>query len=116
WTKNGAPATVTTPSGAFAKWGYGSLGNNSDTDLVSSIASDASGTLVADTIQWFPFGPLQQYNQENSVTGSVLRTIVSRNLAYRISNLVMNRASDSKQFDGVAITEDSRGRVTLRDY
>jgi len=112
WTKNGALAQFITPAGATMTWTYGSTGNNSDTDLVTAIAQ--SSTTLLSSITWFPFGPLAGYQQAATIGGLPLKTVISRNLANRISDTQMNNGTT--EYEGVNIGEDSKGRVIKRDY
>ena len=112
YTKDGALASITTPSGASISWTYGSSGNNSDTDLVTSVTRGT--TAVIDTISWFPFGPLQQYNQKNTLSSTGVQTMISRDLAYRVTD-VKQSAGATTLFD-TALSVDAHGRVTSRAY
>jgi RHS repeat-associated protein len=112
YTKNGALSSVTMPSGAVLNWTYGSSGNNSDADLVTG--TSRGSTNVTDTVKWFPFGPLKQYNQENSISSSAVQTTITRNLAYRISDI--KQSAGTTTLLETAITEDLMGRVTSRVY
>ena len=115
YTKNGALAQATLPSGVTLGVTFGSTGNNSDTDRITSLRR--SGTTVIDTASWFPFGPLQQYNQENSSNfGTLERTRISRNRAYRVTDIRTETQDAAHEVFGVAISEDAKGRVTARDY
>jgi hypothetical protein len=120
WTKNGALLTFTTPSTAVIGFTYGSTGNNSDTDRVTAIWRTSIATPVADTVLWFPYGPLQQYNQENhidGVAGTLQRTRITRNLAYRITGIYDSEPQAGGTANhSTAITEDAKGRVITRDY
>jgi RHS repeat-associated protein len=116
WTKNGALNTVTLPSGAVVGWDFDSAGSNSDKDLITRAWRTNTSTPVIDTVLWNPYGPLQQYNQEFK-TGSVLmRTRITRNLAYRISQVTVERQTGSNAVFTVALAEDAKGRVTKRDF
>ncbi|MGE0550196.1 MAG: hypothetical protein AB7O24_10095 [Kofleriaceae bacterium] len=116
WTKNGALSEVTTPSGAVIGWTYGSGGSNSDTDRATALWRTSTGTPVIDSILWNPYGPLQQYNQQNAVSGTALRTRITRNLAYRITALYVEGQTGGTIHHSVTLTEDNKGRVTKRDY
>ncbi|MDQ3298629.1 MAG: RHS repeat-associated core domain-containing protein, partial [Myxococcota bacterium] len=116
WTKNGALAQTTTPSGAVLGATFGSTGSNSDTDRISALWRTSTSTPVIDNVLWNPYGPLQQYNQLNTAGGTALRTKISRNLAYRITNLEVEKQSDGTDVHRVAISEDAKGRVITRDY
>jgi RHS repeat-associated protein len=113
WTKDGQLAQVTTPSGAVFGWTYDSTGN-SDKDRISAAWQTSTSTPVINSIQWFPFGPLKQYNQQNAISGTAMQTVAARNLAYRITSLKL--MTGATQRDGLSVTEDDKGRVTLRDY
>ncbi len=111
WNKNGQPTQFTTPSGAIMAWTYGTSGNNSDSDRVASISQN--GTTLISNVSWFPWGPLAGYLEQATIGGIQLSTVIARNLAYRITNIQMNNGTE---YDGVALSEDSKGRVTARDF
>jgi hypothetical protein len=115
WTKAGALSKVTLPSTSSMWFNYGSAGSNSDTDRIVSVARNtATNTLVA-AATYYPFGPLRQYNHFNTVGGTALRTRITRNLAYRVSQVMMETQTGAAQ-QSVTITEDTKGRVTARNY
>lgn len=116
WTKTGELASVTTPSGAVLGSTFGSAGSNSDTDRITAIWRTNSSTPIADAITWFPYGPLKQYNQQHLISNKAQRTVISRNLAYRITNIAVENQSNGADTFAVAIAEDAKGRVTKRDY
>ncbi len=116
WTKNGALAQVTTPSSAVIGWTYGSAASNSDTDLITAQWRTSIATPVTDTVQWFPYGPLQRYYQENTVASVGLQTRIARNLAYRITGVYVENKTQTTTLQSVGISEDAKGRVITRDY
>jgi RHS repeat-associated protein len=116
WTKSGEPASTTTPSGAVIGSTFGSATSNSDTDRVTAIWRTNTSTPIANAITWYPYGALKQYNQMNSVSNKLQRTAISRNLAYRITNIAVENQSNGTDTFAVSITEDAKGRVTKRDY
>jgi RHS repeat-associated protein len=117
WTKNGSLAQVTTPSSAVLGWTHGSAGSNSDTDRITAIWRTSTSTPVADALQWEPYGPLKQYNQQSTSGGTGLRTRITRNLAYRITAIYDNEPqTGGTAGHSVTITEDEKGRVIARDY
>jgi hypothetical protein len=97
-------------------WTYGSAGNNSDNDLVSAVWRTNTSTPIVDAVSWFPYGPLKQFNQQHKRAGVLQRTVFSRNLAYRISNIAVENQTDGVDTFSLAIAEDAKGRVTKRDY
>jgi RHS repeat-associated protein len=112
WNKNGEVTQFTTPSGSVLTWTYGTSGNNSDTDRVASISQN--GTTLISNVSWFPWGPLAGYLEQATIGGVRLSTAIARNLAYRITNIQMNNGTS--EYDGVALSEDSKGRITARDF
>ncbi|MGE0867289.1 MAG: hypothetical protein AB7P03_01915 [Kofleriaceae bacterium] len=106
WTKNGALSRVTTPSSAVIGWTSGSGGSNSDTDRVTAVWRTSTGTPVIDSILWNPYGPLQQYNQQNAVSATSLRTRITRNVAYRITALYVEAHTGGTVHHSVTLTED----------
>lgn len=117
YTANGALSEVITPNNGSINWTYGSSGNNSDSDLVTSMGygTPNSPTTVIDTVTWNPFGPFASYNWEATIGGTKLDNKVSRNLAYRITN-VYGAEKGSTENAEVDITEDLMGRVTSRVF
>ncbi|MEO8698736.1 MAG: hypothetical protein ABI867_01800 [Kofleriaceae bacterium] len=116
WTKNSALAQVTLPSTAVIGWTYGSAANNSDTDRISALWRTSTATPIADVIQWEPYGPLKQYNQQNTVSGVPMRTKITHNLAYRTTQLEVEDQVSGNNYHYVLNSEDAAGRVTKRDY
>lgn len=116
WTKNGTLKQVTTPSGTVLGSTYGSAGHNSDTDRITALWRTSTSTPIIDNALWFPFGPVQQYNQMNTQSTYPLRTRIDRNLAYRITAIEVEKQATGDDDYSVAITEDAKGRVTARDY
>lgn len=117
WNKDGALSRITTPSGAVFGWTYGSSPSNSDSDRVSAVWQTSIATPVIDTISWFSFGPLKNYAQKNSIGGTALQTTATRNLAYRLTDLRMQtQSTPGTEKEGLALSEDAKGRVTLRNY
>jgi YD repeat-containing protein len=116
YNKDGSLTQVTMPSGAVLGWTYDSTGSNSDLDRATSTWRTNTSTPILDTILWYPFGPLQQYNQQNSSSNIKHRTVITRNLAYRISNIKVENQQGTTKLHEVAITEDSKGRLVTRDY
>jgi hypothetical protein len=114
YTKNGGLSQVTTPTGAAISWTYGGAGN-SETDRVVSMARGA--TTLASAITWYPFGSLKSYQHANRrALGDFMKTVITRNLADRVSDVLVEGASTGTDVFRVAITEDAKGRVTARDY
>jgi RHS repeat-associated protein len=116
WTKSGELASMTTPSGAVIGSTFGSATSNSDTDRVTAIWRTNTSTAIANMITWYPYGPLKQYNQMNQISTKLQRTAISRNLAYRITNIAVENQTNGTDTFAVAIAEDAKGRVTKRDY
>ncbi|MDB4955979.1 MAG: rhsA [Myxococcales bacterium] len=114
YTKNGALSQITTPSGAVIGWTFDTAGSNSDADRVTALWRGTSATPVIDTVSWNPYGPLSQYNQENTISSTAVQTLITRNLAYRISD-VKQKAGTTTLLDAT-ISEDAMGRVTKRLY
>ncbi len=116
WTKNGALAQVTTPTGGVIGWSYGSAGSNSDTDRVTALWRTNTSSPVIDSILWNPYGPLQQYNQMNTTSGVAQRTRITRNLKYLIQNIRVETQTGATTLYQFVRTEDRKGRTTKRDY
>lgn len=115
WTKNGALSKVTLPSTAVLGATFGSTGSNSDTDRITALWRTNTSTPIIDNLLWEPYGPFKQYNQFNSSSLTALRTVVTRNLAYRITNIKVEKQTGGSLHE-VALSEDAKGRVTFRNY
>ena len=115
WTKNGALSKVTTPSSAVIGWTYGSAGSNTDQSKITEVWRTSTSTLIGKEIAWYPFGPLASYRHSNQISGADLRTVFSRNLAYRATEVKVETVTASLVFK-TTITEDAKGRVTARDF
>jgi RHS repeat-associated protein len=116
WSKGGALQQVTTPSGVVMGRTFGSAGSNSDTDLVTALWRTTTATPIIDAIQFYPYGRLKQYNQQNQIGGLLQRTVLARNLASRVTSAAVENQSNGVDTFSAAITEDLKGRVTTRDY
>ena len=116
WTKNGALSKTTTPTGNVLGATFGSAGSNSDTDRITALWRTSTSTPVIDNILWNAYGPLKQYNQMNTVGGGLQRTRITRNLAYRITQLRVEKQDGTSPNHTVDISEDAAGRVIARDY
>jgi RHS repeat-associated protein len=116
WTKNGALSQSTLPSGAVLGATFGSGGSNSDTDRTTALWRTNTGTPIIDNVLYEPFGPVSQYNQQNSPGTGQLRTRIARNLAYRQTLNVVEKTDGTNVLSSVTITEDNKGRTTQRDY
>lgn len=116
WTKNGDLAQTTTVSGAVLGWTYGSGTNNSDSDLITAQWRTSTATAITNAIQWNPFGPLKQYNQQNTLSSIALRTRITRNLAYRPTGVFVETQTGGTIANSVILAEDAKGRITKRDY
>ncbi|MDX2092442.1 MAG: hypothetical protein SFX73_31555 [Kofleriaceae bacterium] len=114
WTPNGELAQVITPSTTTLAWTYGSGISNSDGDRVTALAR--AGSTFIDAVAWYPYGPLQQYNQQNTLGGIAMRTRITRNLAYRPTGVYMEAQSGGGMAYSVVLAEDAKGRITKRDY
>ncbi len=114
WDKSGGLASLTTPTGASISWTYGDSGN-SDVDRISEVSRGGGVGVVADDVVWYPFGDLKSYRHKNQTNSNDLQTVITRNLAYRVSDVLVERVTGTDLFR-CAITEDAKGRVTARDY
>jgi hypothetical protein len=116
YTAAGALSKVTLPSTSSIWFNHDSAGNNSDKDRITSVSRNtATGTLVKNAT-YYPFGPLRQYEHWNTIGGVGLRTKITRNLAYRVSDVRVENQTGTTTYQSVTITEDSKGRVTGRDH
>jgi RHS repeat-associated protein len=116
WTKNGTLAQVTLPSGTALGWTHGDETGNSDTDLVTAVWRTTPATPIVDNVQWNPFGPLKQYDRQDTISGSALRMTIDRNLAYRPTSIHLDGQTFGGPYYRLLLTEDAKGRVKSRDY
>lgn len=116
WTKNGALEQVTLPSTVVLGAAFGSGTSNSDKDRVTALWRTTTGTPIIDNILYEPFGPVAQYNQQNSPGTGQLRTRITRNLAYRQTSNVVEKTDGTSTQSSVTLVEDNKGRTTQRDY
>jgi YD repeat-containing protein len=117
WDKNSNLTQVTAPSGAAMAYTLGSTGNNSDTNLITSVARVIGGTTNLLTgILWEPFGPPAQYDQANTIGGANIRATLSWNLAYRTSKIDYSTIGGGTLATHIDYTEDEKGRYTQKLY
>lgn len=116
WTKNGALQQTTLPSGAVLGATFDSGSSNSDKDRITALWRTNSSTPIIDSILYEPFGPVQQYNQQNSPGSGFLRTRIARNLAYRQTLNIVEKTDGTTPQSSVTLAEDNKGRITMRDY
>jgi len=116
WTKGGALRAMDTPNSAGLEWAYGSVGNNSDTDRITAVSRNGQLVQIATSVEWFPYGPLKQYNQQSTLSGNATRTRFTRNLAYRPTGIYTETQSGATTLQSIALTEDAKGRVIGRNY
>jgi YD repeat-containing protein len=116
WDKNGNPVSVTPDSGVAMKWTYGSGGSNSDRDrIVSLIRNAGSDVTFASEATWYPFGQLESYKQGNTISGNNLIVKITRDLAYRVTDILWEQTSGTDLFE-IAYTLDDQGRITVKDF
>ena len=116
YTKNGSLSKTTTPAAAVIGATFGSAASNSDTERIAAVWRTTTATPVIDAITWQPYGPLKQYNMQLKVSNAFQRTRITHNLAYRITQLRLEKQNGTAPIHTVDISEDAAGRVTLRNY
>lgn len=105
---------VSLPSTHYIQWGYGTT-YNSDSDRVDSISYD--GSVLVDTVTWNPFGSWAQYNWKASITRNLLRSRVTRDLAYEITGVYeADYQNGTGSNDQITVGRDDLERVTSRVY
>lgn len=87
WTKLSRFSQYTSPAGTALGASYNGASSNSDSDQVDFLWRTSSTSHVIENVKWFPFGPLKQYDQMNQIGGLTQQTNISRNSAYRITNV-----------------------------
>jgi len=115
WDKNGNMTAAKAPTNASMSYAFGGAGN-SDANLVTALARTVGGTPtnLATGITWAPFGPVTQYDQENTIGGNKLRATLTWNLAYRASQIKFATTGVNKTT--IDYTEDEKGRYTQKVY
>jgi RHS repeat-associated protein len=116
WTKNGALQQTTLPSTVVLGATFDSVAGNSDKDRVTALWRTNTSTPIIDSVLYEPFGPVQQYNQQNSPGTGLLRTRIARNLAYRQTLNIVEKTDGTNIQSSVTVAEDMKGRTTSRDY
>jgi hypothetical protein len=116
WDKNGNLLDVKAPSGASMTTTFGSTGN-SDANLASTIARTVGGTPtnLLTSILWMPFGPVAQYDQPNTISGTNFRATLTWNAAYRATQ-VKYATTGGVQKTTIDYTEDEKGRYVQKLY
>lgn len=116
YTKDGTQKSTMAPSGFKLVWGFNGTGA-ADADRVKSlsISGSVSATDVVDTVTWQPFGGIKSYNHKNKVNAHVLSTKLTYDLAYRVTDVLVEESTGPDVFRA-AIARDDKGRVTARDY
>jgi hypothetical protein len=95
---------------------FDSVGRNSDKDRIAALWRGTPSTPIIDSVLYEPFGPVSQYNQQNSPGTGVLRTRIARNLAYRQTLNIVEKTDGTNIQSSVTLAEDNKGRITNRDY
>jgi RHS repeat-associated protein len=116
WTKGHQLSQATMPSSAVLGTTYGSAGSNSDTDRPTALWRSSAVTPVIDTIVWNPYGPLDRYNRQDTISGTPLRTRMSYDLAYRPMQVSVETQDGTTVVNRLILGRDGKGRVTKRDY
>ncbi|HEX4493777.1 MAG TPA: hypothetical protein VH914_21425 [Acidimicrobiia bacterium] len=118
YDKDGHMTIMYPLEGSFT-WNYGGTGD-SDDDLLSSIQYSFDGidghatTTGVEDIQYYPFGGLESYTQENTVSSNKIKTVITRGSDDQISD-VKQSYSTTATFE-TAISRDAKKRVTSRVY
>ena len=117
WDKNGNNIKVTRPSASNAStiWTYGSASSNSDKDKIVEMTRDPGLTLVTEQGKWLPFGPVDEYRQQNTQSGNKIVADLTWNLAHRPTEVWYKSTTGSSQFK-ITYAEDAKGRTTSRTY
>jgi RHS repeat-associated protein len=118
WDKNGNQTSVTPGSGIVATWTYGSGGSNSDAERIVSLTRtvDTTNTTLISNGAWYPFGPIKEYEQANTISGNNLIARFTWDLAHRPTELLWEQESSGTDVFKIAYTLDAQGRVTARDF
>ena len=118
WDKNGRLTKSTAPSGYYQKSVFGSSGSNSDQDKLVEIDRGTGGTdtVLADAVTWYPFGPIKQYRQSNTIGGNKIIARFTWDLAHRPSDILYEQETSGTDLFRIAYTLDAQGRITVRDF
>lgn len=117
WDKNGNLTQATAPSGVAMGFTMGGSGN-SDANLATTLwRNNGSTTNLATSITWAPFsGPVTQYDHANTISGGVIRAMLTWNLAYRATQIKYRYTATGADRTKIDYTEDVKGRYTLKAY
>jgi YD repeat-containing protein len=118
WDKNGNLTNVKPQSGVELKSTFGSAASNSDRDrIVAVLWNDGSGdvTYVSNGV-WYPFGPLKQYEQGNTISGNNLIARFTLDLAYRTTEILWEQETSGTDLFKIGYTLDAQGRITTKDF
>jgi RHS repeat-associated protein len=118
WDKNGNPTSVTPGSGIVTTWTYGSGGSNADADRIVSLIRTVvttNTTLISNGV-WYPFGPIKEYEQANTISSNNLIARFTWDLAHRPTQLLWEQETSGTDVFKIAYTLDAQGRVTARDF
>lgn len=113
WNKNGNGTEVRAPSGANTMWTYGGM-NNADTDKVVELKRSGTG-LLTEQGKWLPFGPIDEYLQQNTQGGNKIVADLTWNLAYRPTE-VWHKTTTGANLFKITYAEDAKGRTTSRTH
>jgi RHS repeat-associated protein len=120
YDKNSNVTEIIPPAGSTAKAKYTfGWSNASDDDKVTSIERDTT-TILSAGVKWLPFGPVDEYSQQNVFwhggTRYAVKVDFTYNLAYRVTDIQAKSIySTPDNVLRVDPAEDVRGRYTQRD-
>jgi RHS repeat-associated protein len=118
YDKNGNLTKTTAPSGYYQESIFGSAGHNADKDKLVQLERGNGGTdtVLTDSGKWYPFGPIKEYRQSNTIGGNKIMARYTWDLAHRPSNTLYERETSGTDVFRIAYTLDAQGRITVRDF
>ena len=109
WDKNGNNTRID----SRATYTYGGNGN-SDRDDLTEVSRYATDLITQG--KWLPFGPIDEYRQENTKNGNEIWARFAWDLAYRPEEILYEEDTSGTDLFEIDYGLDYAGRVTERDF
>ncbi len=113
WDKNGNNTRIQYPMGPQVDFEYGDTGN-SDRDDLEEIERYTADLITEGA--WLPFGPIDEYRQENTQNSNKIWARFDWDLAYRPKEVLYEENSSGTDLFEIDYTLDYAGRTTVRDF
>ena len=113
WDKNGNNTRVVFPNSTQMNTTYGDTAN-SDRDDIIELARDATDLITEG--KWYPFGPIEEYEQANTRNSNNIVAKFTWDLAYRPEEILYEEDTSGSDLFEVDYDLDYAGRTTERDF